>query len=119
MIEIGRKIRSPKDEEPGVNSYSFLWGRRNAVLAWLGAMLMTAVAACMAAEQIGFFSAVAGLLGLLLLTVGFVAVRFLQEPVPRRAKWIETLSGIWTLLLYLSLGTVPLLWRWWTTTGGA
>jgi 4-hydroxybenzoate polyprenyltransferase len=118
VIEIGRKVRALKDEELGVNSYSFLWGRRNAVLAWLAAMLTTAICACVAAAQIRFSLPVAGLGGFLLLTAGFVALRFLQEPVTHRAKRIETLSGIWTLLLYLSLGAVPLLWRWWTAMGG-
>src|ERR1051326_3000146 len=39
VIELGRKIRGPKEEEPGVNTYSVLWGRRTAVLVWLAAML--------------------------------------------------------------------------------
>ena len=36
VIELGRKIRSPGEEEAGVETYSVLWGPRIAVLAWLG-----------------------------------------------------------------------------------
>jgi len=43
VIEIGRKIRAPEDEEPGVETYSRLWGRRTATLAWWGAMCLAAV----------------------------------------------------------------------------
>src|SRR6267154_1761648 len=40
-VEIGRKIRSPQDEETGVETYSFLWGSRNAILAWLSMLACT------------------------------------------------------------------------------
>jgi 4-hydroxybenzoate polyprenyltransferase len=113
VIELGRKIRAPADEEHGVNTYSALWGPRTAVLVWLGAMATTATCAVLAAVQINFVIPVAVVLALLLLTAGLVAWRFLAEPTRQRSKRIENLSGIWTLLLYLSLGTVPLLWRWW------
>jgi 4-hydroxybenzoate polyprenyltransferase len=112
VIEVGRKIRAPKDEEPGVNTYTHIWGRRNAVLVWLGAMLTTAACALTAATWIDFVLPVAVILTLLLLTAAYNAARFLSDPDTRKGKRIETLSGIWTLLMYLSLGAVPLLWRW-------
>jgi 4-hydroxybenzoate polyprenyltransferase len=31
VLEIGRKIRAPQDEEAGVETYSFLWGRGGAL----------------------------------------------------------------------------------------
>jgi 4-hydroxybenzoate polyprenyltransferase len=119
VIEIGRKIRAPKDEEQGVNTYTFLWGTRNAVLVWLGAMLVTAVCAGIAAWEIDFFLPVVVLLAILLLTAVLVAGRFLGAPDRPRAKMIETLSGIWTILMYLSLGAVPLVWRWSSSSGAA
>jgi 4-hydroxybenzoate polyprenyltransferase len=117
VIEIGRKVRAPKDEETGVNSYTFLWGRRNAMLAWFGATLATAGCALTAATEVGFVVPVACLLTVLLLTAAFFGWQFTSDPDSRRAKRIETLSGIWTLLMYLSLGAVPLLWRWWSSVG--
>jgi 4-hydroxybenzoate polyprenyltransferase len=118
VIEIGRKIRGPKEEETGVNTYSALWGRRNAIAAWLGAMLATAGFASVAAWQIDFLAPVAALLAGLLLAAGILAVRFLRQPDARRAKWIETASAIWTILMYLSLGAVPLLVRVWLARQG-
>jgi 4-hydroxybenzoate polyprenyltransferase len=113
VIELGRKIRAPVDEEEGVNTYSHLWGRRTAVLAWLGAMLATAVCASLAGARIGFAGEVAAVLSLALLVAALVGRNFLQHPITPRAKRIETLSGIWTILMYLSVGVVPLLLRWW------
>jgi 4-hydroxybenzoate polyprenyltransferase len=112
VIEVGRKIRAPADEEVGVNTYSTLWGPRTAVLVWLGAMLTTAICATLAAAQIDFVIPVATVLTMMLLTAGLVVWRFLSAPTSRRSKLIETLAGVWTILLYLSVGAAPLLWRW-------
>lgn len=109
VIEIGRKIRAPEDEERGVETYSVLWGQRNAVLAWLGALGLTAVSALVAADQIGFASPVAALLGLLLGVALAVAWRFLARPITSRARLLEAVSGLWTLVMYLGLGALPLL----------
>lgn len=113
VIEIGRKIRAPADEEEGVNTYSAIWGPRAAVLVWLGAMFATAVFATLAAVQIDFVVPVATVLATMLVTAMLVCGRFLTVPTKQRSKRIETLAGLWTIALYLSVGTVPLLWRWW------
>ena len=115
VIEIGRKIRSPADEELGVNTYSAIWGPLPAVLVWLGAMVTTGVCATLAAAQIDFVIPVALVLAMMLLMVGLVLWQFLTAPTKRGSKLIEVLAGVWTILLYLSVGSVPLLWRWWTT----
>ena len=109
VIEIGRKIRSPHDEEPGVETYTFLWGRRGAVAAWMTTLLATTLFAWLAAERIGFGRPVLSLLGLLLAAATSLALYFLCDPKARRGRWFEAMSGIWSLLLYLSLGAVPLL----------
>jgi len=112
-LEIGRKVRAPADEEEGVKTYTVLWGRNKAVAAWLGALSVTAACAAAAARDIDFFGPVAVLLVMLLVTAVWVAARFLRSPIPARAKPIEAFSGLWTLLMYLSLGAIPLAWRWW------
>ena len=112
VIELGRKIRAPADEEEGVNTYSALWGRPTATAVWLGAMLVTAGLAATAAWRIDFLLPMAVVLVVLLTTAALVAGRFLRNPTPQRGKGIETFSGLWTLFMYLSLGAVPLLWRW-------
>ena len=111
VIEIGRKIRSPQDEEAGVETYSVLWGRGRALLVWLGAMLLTAVCAWRGALLINFATPVALLLALLLSFAAILAVTFSTAPLPGRGKRIELFSGVWTLLMYLSLGAAPLALR--------
>ncbi len=110
-LEIGRKIRSPRDEERGVETYSFLWGRKRAVCAWYGALLTTAIGAWLAASKIGFALAEAMLFLALLAGAAVIATSFLRRPLAGRGKWIETFSGAWTLLVYLSLGALPLAWQ--------
>jgi 4-hydroxybenzoate polyprenyltransferase len=117
VLELGRKIRAPAAEEAGVETYSYLWGCRNAVLAWLGALGLTAVAAVMAAIQINFSQVVIILSGALLSAGSGIAILFVRAPSRRLSQAIEALSGVWTLLVYLNLGVVPLVWRWWASGG--
>jgi 4-hydroxybenzoate polyprenyltransferase len=109
IIEIGRKIRAPQEEEPGVETYSFLWGRPAAVRAWWVVIALTLVSAIVAATQIGFAIPVAVALSLLLIVAVLIGSKFLRQP--KTGKPFELLSGIWTLVLYLSLGVVPMLWK--------
>lgn len=109
IIEIGRKIRAPKDEEKGVETYSFLWGRAKAVQGWLLAMSLTGAAAIVAASQIRFAMPVLAVLGTLLVVAAVIGVRFVGSP--RNGKPFEILSGLWTLCLYLMLGAVPMVGR--------
>jgi len=111
VIEIGRKIRSPQDEETGVETYSFLWGRRNAILTWLGTLACTAGFACIAARSIGFERPVMTLLLILFLAALAVGAFFLHGAVANRGKYVETMAGVWSLLMYLSLGVVPIVLR--------
>lgn len=108
VIEIGRKMRSAADEEPGVETYSALWGRRGAVAAWLAAALLTAGAAWQAAERIGISTWMLRLLAVLVAACAIVAARFLRQAAPGGGRAVERMSGIWTILMYLGLGAVPL-----------
>ncbi len=111
VIEVGRKIRAAEDEEVGVETYSALWGIRTATIVWLGALLLTAMSAVLAAREINVMLPIAIFLIILLTTALIVASRFLQQPSQNRAKLIETMSGVWTILMYLSVGAVPLIWH--------
>jgi 4-hydroxybenzoate polyprenyltransferase len=113
VVEIGRKIRSPQDEEEGVETYSFLWGRRNAVVTWLAVIACTAGCAYVAALRIGFASPVFILLLILFCAAAAAGFYFLQGAVPKRGKLIEATAGVWSLLMYLSLGLVPMISRQW------
>ena len=111
VIEIGRKIRSPGDEEEGVSTYSVVWGRRRAVGMWLLVLGLTFACAFLAAGRIGFVWPLAIALGLTFGAAALIGVGFLRRQTPGAGNWIENWSGVWTLVLYLSLGPVPLLLR--------
>ena len=111
VIELGRKIRAPEQEERGVETYSFLWGRTIAVSSWLAAMAATMVFAGMAAREITFLTLVIATLGLLWLGGATLGIVFLRTVRGKLAKGIESYSGLWSLGLYLMLGVVPLCLR--------
>lgn len=109
VFEIGRKIRSPVDEETGVETYSALWGRRNAIIAWLSAMAVTGWLALCASQALGTHVLVGGFV-LLLLGISVVSgIRFLRDAFPGRGKQFQLLTAVWTLGLYLLLGFAPAL----------
>jgi 4-hydroxybenzoate polyprenyltransferase len=113
VLEIGRKIRTPVDEEVGVETYSVQWGRRRAVAVWLAMMSLTAVLAIMAARNIDFGWAATFLLGSIVAIAGLLSVRFLRTEARGAGKALETVGGVWSLLLYLSLGVIPIALRYW------
>jgi len=107
VIEIGRKIRAPIDEEHGVETYSLLWGRVAAVLAWLALMAASAVAAYPAARSIQFAQIEFVLVPVIAVSV-FAGVTFLSHNQAGGGNRIEAVSGVWALLMYLGMGPLPL-----------
>jgi 4-hydroxybenzoate polyprenyltransferase len=109
VIETGRKLRQPGDEEEGVETYSRLWGRSGGVAVWIGALVLTLLCATLAAARIQFMVpvlvALAGVLSVALAAVPF----YLRGSLA--GKRIEAISAVWTLTLYLMLGLVPLAFR--------
>jgi 4-hydroxybenzoate polyprenyltransferase len=111
VIEVGRKIRAPEAEEPGVETYSALYGPWRSTLAWLGALAVTFSTAVIAASHAGF-----GTIGFILLLVFLLAsatpaLLFLRSRDQRHAKRIELAAGVWTIAIYLTLGGVPMVIR--------
>lgn len=113
VVEVGRKIRSPQDEETGVETYSFLWGRKSAVLVWLVLMAATASLACVAATNIGFLASELIILTITVAVAAALGYHFLRTLSTGEGKRLETMAGVWSLLLYLSLGVLPLALRHW------
>lgn len=109
VVELGRKIRSPQDEEPGVETYSALWGRTTATLWWMAAIAATALVAWQAGARIHFERPVIGILIVLVAGCVLGAIGFLRTTAKGAGKRIELAAGVWTLLMYLSLGALPAL----------
>lgn len=107
VIEIGRKIRSPDDEEEGVDTYSRLWGRQTSTAVWRGVMAATVVCSLLVAAKLQMLYPIMIVLCLAYFGGAMIIVRFISQPVKGRGKWIENYAGIWTIILYLSLGLLP------------
>jgi len=108
-LEIGRKIRSPDDEEKGVETYSFLWNRKRACTAWIFAVALTGLCSIGAAFYLNtffFFTMIIFVSSYLTLCI-FMSKSFIKKPFKGRGKTFENLSGIFTLLIYLLLGLIP------------
>jgi 4-hydroxybenzoate polyprenyltransferase len=111
VVEIGRKLRAPADEETGVETYSVLWGPRRATMAWLVLMLCALVAATFAARAVDAQWVVAGLLGAIALAAVVAGMPMTRSPSPGAGKRLELVSGVWTIGMYLGLGVLPLVIR--------
>ena len=109
VIEIGRKLRQPADEEEGVETYSRLWGKRGGLAVWLVALLATWGTAMLAARETGYVSWIAVPLGVAFAGAILLGSRYLAGKIHGRK--LEHFSAIWTLMLYLFLGLVPLIIR--------
>lgn len=109
VVEVGRKTRAPADEEVGVETYSAEWGLKRAVMVWFAALATTALFAWQASRQIGFDRLVTRWLIVLVALCAFYALRLIRHPARGGGKTIEIASGVWTLLMYLSLGAIPAL----------
>lgn len=108
VLEIGRKIRAPEEEQEGVNTYSKCWGRRTAVTTW-GLVLATAgTLSIVAAHLVGAGLWSTAILAPLVATGGVVAALFLKNPTSDRAEAIQLCSGIWLLASYGCMGLLPL-----------
>lgn len=111
MLEIARKIRAPEDEEAGVDSYTRVWGKRTAVLAWLGAFAPAGACTLVAADFVGTSTVLGIAFAALGLTALIVASRFLHEPTGARAKRAEQLTAVITLVAYAGLGPLAYVMR--------
>ena len=104
-IELGRKFRAPKDEEPGVDTYTSAWGIKTASLAWITTLSCSAVVACLI--DIHAAAAIVALLA----AAAVAVFRFNSQPTTIRAKRLELISSVWVFSIYLSLGTIPAIAR--------
>lgn len=104
VIELGRKLRQAEAEEIGVPTYSKLWGLQKASIAWLGCVIATYFFATIAASMIDYFWVVSGVLLLPLAAAVYTTLSWKKS----QSKHFELLAGVWTLILYLSIGIIPL-----------
>jgi 4-hydroxybenzoate polyprenyltransferase len=109
VLEVGRKIRVPEDESVGVNTYSAMLGKTKASLLWIAFLTFTLFLSLSAYQTVD--SSVMGR-NILFIAFGicvFPAVLFLFHSKRIWAKGIEITSALWTLIMYLTLGAIPMI----------
>ncbi len=109
VLEIGRKMRVQETEEHGVVSYTNLWGIRKAPAIWLAIILVNGGLALYAANYAGFDTYAYILPASIIIIALLVGARFILRPTKQATKLIEIISLLWALIMYLSLGAIPLL----------
>ncbi|MGB1039737.1 MAG: UbiA family prenyltransferase [Flavobacteriales bacterium] len=109
VLEFGRKIRTPETEEEGITSYTKLYGTKEGVWAWIALMFLTLLLAIGASlyANYGIISVV--ILGSLFVLCSLPGWLFIKKPTSKISKLIEYSSGLWTLIMYFSLGGIPML----------
>lgn len=113
VLELGRKIRVPRHEREGVETYSAIWGTGVAVVIWFVAIAAAVAAYANAAaliEPTGFSLTLGGAV----LGVGVLTMTLFPAPLEHRylelgEKFIEPGSGLAVMLLYLGLGPLQAL----------
>jgi 4-hydroxybenzoate polyprenyltransferase len=108
VLEVGRKIRVPEQEEDGVLSYTHRLGLKRAPLLWLG----VAAVNCLLCVG-GILVARNGVVEIIIVSALFalclaVTTLFLVRPSAPLAKGFELVSGGWAIGMYLSLGGLPM-----------
>lgn len=107
VVEVGRKLRSPADEEPGVETYSGLWGIPRATAVWWAAVALAGVCATQAAQVAGDWG-VMGRVAVVSTALAAVAgVAFVRRPTRAGSKRLELVSAGWMLACYGTLAILP------------
>lgn len=109
VLEFGRKLRTPETEEEGITSYTKLYGEKGGVIAWLGILFVTFLLAIGASLYANYGVISVIILGGFFLLCSAPGFSFLNNPTVKKTKLIEYASALWTVLMYLSLGAIPML----------
>lgn len=109
VLEIGRKIKAPEDEEPGVLSYTFQVGTKKAIYLWVLMLSITAGLSIYAVHYVNHPSYIYFIIWIVFVLALIPAFAFLNKPHKKWAKGVEIAASVWTLVMYLSLGGIPML----------
>lgn len=109
ILEFGRKIKTPRDEEENVITYSSLWGTKKAIAIWSLVLGLTLIFALLSAWSISSPDWVYIMLFILFLSCLGVGLWAWLVPSRKSTRYIEHASGIWTIGMYLNLGALPFL----------
>ncbi|MBM7067435.1 UbiA family prenyltransferase [Actibacterium sp. 188UL27-1] len=109
VLELGRKLWVPESELAGVETYSGLWGPRQATAVWLGFVALAfallvgfgmAVGSPVALALVGFTGLVACL---------WAGLAYVRDQTVAREQRVDMVAGLWVFLCYAAAGFVPLI----------
>ncbi|GLR18671.1 hypothetical protein GCM10007940_32870 [Portibacter lacus] len=107
VLEVGRKLKAPELEKEGVVTYSGLLGYQKGARLWILMLVVTAGIAAAACYYAGLSVISYYVLGFVLLACILLAVQYIRNPTKALSKRLELMSGVWTLLMYGTLGGIP------------
>lgn len=109
VLEIGRKLWSPENERPGVETYSALMGPVRASTLWRLCLMLAAPMLF----AVGFSTGAPVSTAVICVCVQVYAVRrakaYAADPTPRAQDRMDSTSGTWVLACYVAAGFAPLL----------
>jgi 4-hydroxybenzoate polyprenyltransferase len=109
VLEIGRKIRTPENEKEGVLTYSSMLGLNKALWLWLGILAITLSCSLAAVYFAGYGMLAYFIFGGIFILCSVPAWLSLNKITEKRAKMMEYISALWTILMYFSLGAIPMI----------
>lgn len=109
VLEIGRKIKAPHQEELGVLSYTFQLGIKRAVQLWILILFITFLLALLALNFAGHSRSSYITLAIVFFVCVTPAFLFLRKHSLQNSKLIEYGSTLWSFMMYLILGGIPML----------
>ncbi len=109
VLEIGRKIRTPENERTGVLTYSSMLGLKKALVLWLVILTVTLLCSLSAVYFAGYGAIAYFIFGGIFVLCSIPAWLSLNKITEKRAKMMEYTSALWTILMYLSLGAIPMI----------
>jgi 4-hydroxybenzoate polyprenyltransferase len=109
VLEIGRKLWAPENEIVGVDTYSGLWGIKQAAMVWAICLFASFALLCGIGGVTGSLGPVAVLGGVGLIFGALRLRSYVNQPTPEAQEKIDTISGLWVFLCYGVAGFVPLI----------
>ncbi|MCL2019516.1 MAG: UbiA family prenyltransferase [Oscillospiraceae bacterium] len=107
VVEVGRKLRAPENEEYGVDTYTHIWGAKKAMVVWMICMTISGTSTVVAGFQVNVGFEIMVVLLLHYIIALSSAVKFAKKPTPKNAKAFKILPGIWMILMHTMLGVLP------------
>ena len=107
VVEVGRKLRAPENEEYGVDTYTQIWGPKQAMIVWMICMTISGTSTIIAGFQVRVGWEIMFVLSPLYILAACVAIKFAKNPTPKNAKVFKILPGIWMILMHSMLGFLP------------